>query len=187
MTCWISSSTRTVGSSGGRTSARSPPSWPPAARSGDSRDSPTRSHPRRGMPCRSATSSDTGCGTTSPPRSCSPNPASRPAKSAHGLLRRLDYTTEVNAGDPVAHYTEGYKTFDGLTFPTRRRVYRSNPGSTPTAARPPLRSISTTSPPPDPAATQRKVPDARQRAQRRGRSPQAGRRLATAWDCMTFG
>ncbi|HWN00639.1 MAG TPA: hypothetical protein VNO54_26615 [Streptosporangiaceae bacterium] len=50
---------------------------------------------------------------------------------ADGLLRRLDYTTEVNAGDPVAHYTEGYKTFDGLTFPTRRRVYRRNPGSTP--------------------------------------------------------
>ncbi len=50
---------------------------------------------------------------------------------ADGLLRRLDYTTEVNAGDPVAHYTEGYKTFDGLAFPTRRRVYRRNPDSTP--------------------------------------------------------
>ena len=49
---------------------------------------------------------------------------------ADGLLRRLDYTTEVNAGDPVAHYTEGYKTFDGLAFPTRRRVYRRNPAST---------------------------------------------------------
>ena len=48
-----------------------------------------------------------------------------------GLLRRLDYTTEVNAGDPVAHYTEGYKTFDGLAFPTRRRVYRRNPNGTP--------------------------------------------------------
>jgi hypothetical protein len=116
------------------------------------------------MPCRSATSSATECGTTSPPRSCSPTPASRPARSAHGrrtiqtwrrlhvtfpasitthsaeqvfyfgadgLLRRLDYTTEVNARDPVAHYTEGYKTFDGLAFPTRRRVYRRNPDSTP--------------------------------------------------------
>ena len=50
---------------------------------------------------------------------------------ADGLLRRLDYTVEVNAGVPVAHYTEGYKTFDGLAFPTRRRVYRRNPGSTP--------------------------------------------------------
>src|SRR6266404_6042028 len=46
MTCWISSSTRTAGSSGGRASACSPPSWPPAARSGDSRDSPTRSWTR---------------------------------------------------------------------------------------------------------------------------------------------
>jgi hypothetical protein len=50
---------------------------------------------------------------------------------ADGLLRRLDYTTEINAGDPVAHYTEAYKTFDGLAFPTRRRVYRRNPDSTP--------------------------------------------------------
>ena len=48
---------------------------------------------------------------------------------ADGLLRRLDYTTEVNAGDPVAHYTEGYKTFDGLAFPPRRRVYRRNSSS----------------------------------------------------------
>jgi hypothetical protein len=43
----------------------------------------------------------------------------------------LDYTTEVNAGDPVADYAEGYKTFDGLAFPTRRRVYRRNRDSTP--------------------------------------------------------
>ena len=50
---------------------------------------------------------------------------------ADGLLRRLDYTTEVNAADPVAHYTEGDKTFDGLAFPTRRRVYRRNPDATP--------------------------------------------------------
>jgi hypothetical protein len=55
---------------------------------------------------------------------------------ADGLLRRLDYTTEVNAGDPVAHYTEDYKTFDGLAFPTRRRVYRRNPGRTPDRSQP---------------------------------------------------
>jgi hypothetical protein len=48
-----------------------------------------------------------------------------------GLLRRLDYTTEVNADHAVAHYTEGYKTLDGLAFPTRRRVYRRNPRGTP--------------------------------------------------------
>jgi hypothetical protein len=50
---------------------------------------------------------------------------------ADGLLRRLDYTTDVNANDRVAHYTEGYKTFDGLAFPTRRHVYRRNRDSTP--------------------------------------------------------
>jgi hypothetical protein len=50
---------------------------------------------------------------------------------ADGLLRRLDYTTEVNNGDAVAHYTEGYKTFDGIAFPTRRQVYRRNLDSTP--------------------------------------------------------
>jgi hypothetical protein len=67
---------------------------------------------------------------------------------ADGLLRRLDYTTEVNADDRVAHYTEGYKTFDGLAFPTRRRVYRRNRDSTADRSVTPSRSISTTSPPP---------------------------------------
>src|SRR5262245_45020698 len=47
-----------------------------------------------------------------------------------GLLRRLDYTVEADGGQ-AAHYTEGYKTFDGLAFPTRRRVYRRNPDGTP--------------------------------------------------------
>jgi hypothetical protein len=50
---------------------------------------------------------------------------------ADGLLRRLDYTPEVDATDQVAHCTEGYQTFDGLVFPTRRRVYRRNPDGTP--------------------------------------------------------
>jgi hypothetical protein len=48
-----------------------------------------------------------------------------------GLLRRLDYIVDVNANAKIAHYTEGYKTFDGLAFPTRRRVYRRNPDGTP--------------------------------------------------------
>jgi hypothetical protein len=47
-----------------------------------------------------------------------------------GLLRRLDYTVEADGGR-AAHYTAGYKTFDGLAFPTRRRVYRRNPDGTP--------------------------------------------------------
>jgi hypothetical protein len=41
-------------------------------------------------------------------------------ETPHGLLRRLDYTVEADGGR-AAHYTEGYKTFDGLAFPTRRR------------------------------------------------------------------
>jgi len=52
-----------------------------------------------------------------------------------GLLRRLDYTVEVNANAQIAHYTQGYKTFDGLAFPTRRRVYRRNPDGTPDRSR----------------------------------------------------
>jgi hypothetical protein len=47
-----------------------------------------------------------------------------------GLLRRLDYTVEADGGR-AAHYTEGYKTFNGLAFPTRRTVYRRNPDGTP--------------------------------------------------------
>jgi hypothetical protein len=47
-----------------------------------------------------------------------------------GLLRRLDYTVEADGGR-AAHYTEGYKTFDGLAFPTRRQVHRRNPDGTP--------------------------------------------------------
>jgi hypothetical protein len=44
-----------------------------------------------------------------------------------GLLRRHDYTVDVNAGAAAAHYTEEHKTFDGLIFPTRRNVYRRHP------------------------------------------------------------
>ena len=46
-------------------------------------------------------------------------------------IANVNVRQHVNAGDLVAHYTEGYKTFDGLAFPTRRRVYRRNPDSTP--------------------------------------------------------
>jgi hypothetical protein len=50
-----------------------------------------------------------------------------------GLLRRLDYTVEADGGR-AAHYTEGYKAFDGLAFPTRRRVYRRSGDGTPDRA-----------------------------------------------------
>ncbi len=39
------------------------------------------------------------------------------------LLRRLDYTAEVVGGwARAAHLCEGYKDFDGIKAPTRRRV-----------------------------------------------------------------
>jgi hypothetical protein len=43
---------------------------------------------------------------------------------ANGLLRRHDYTPEVINAGHAAHYVTGYKEFDGIMVPTRRRVYR---------------------------------------------------------------
>jgi hypothetical protein len=43
-----------------------------------------------------------------------------------GLLRRLDYDVDVNVGVAVAHYVGGYRTFEGIQIPTRRRVHRRN-------------------------------------------------------------
>jgi hypothetical protein len=40
-----------------------------------------------------------------------------------GLIRRHDYTAQVVAGGPGAHYLFGHKDFDGIVFPTSRRVY----------------------------------------------------------------
>ena len=43
---------------------------------------------------------------------------------AAGLLRRHDYTAEVFGGwARAAHYSAEQRTFSGLVFPTRRRVY----------------------------------------------------------------
>jgi hypothetical protein len=40
-----------------------------------------------------------------------------------GLLRRHDYTAEVNGSwAKAAHYSDDHREFDGLVFPTRRRV-----------------------------------------------------------------
>lgn len=40
-----------------------------------------------------------------------------------GLLRRLDYAVDIDGGTRMADYAEGYQSFAGLAFPTRRRVY----------------------------------------------------------------
>ena len=47
-----------------------------------------------------------------------------------GLIARLDYSADVSGGVPIAHYTSGYRTFDGIKFPTTRRAYRRNADGT---------------------------------------------------------
>jgi len=42
---------------------------------------------------------------------------------AKGLLRRHDYSVEIMGGTWSAHYVDEHKTFGGIVFPTRRRVY----------------------------------------------------------------
>lgn len=53
-----------------------------------------------------------------------------------GLIRRHDYTAEVTAGGPAAHYLHDHKDFDGIVFPTRRQVYPRQPDNE--SAREPL-------------------------------------------------
>lgn len=45
---------------------------------------------------------------------------------AQGLLKRLDYQTDI-LGGVAAHYCYDPKTFSGLVFPTRRRVVKRTP------------------------------------------------------------
>jgi hypothetical protein len=45
---------------------------------------------------------------------------------ATGKQQRLDYQPAVNGNTPVAPYTDDHRTFDGIVFPTRRRIYRRN-------------------------------------------------------------
>jgi hypothetical protein len=46
------------------------------------------------------------------------------------MQRRMDYAPEVNGNSPTAHYTGEPKTFGGLVFPTRRRIYPRNSDGT---------------------------------------------------------
>lgn len=47
---------------------------------------------------------------------------------AAGLIRRHDYTAEpVGRWAHAAHYCDDHRAFDGLLFPTRRRVYPIGP------------------------------------------------------------
>jgi len=40
-----------------------------------------------------------------------------------GILKRHDYVAEVAGGLPAANYADDPQTFDGIVFPTKRRVY----------------------------------------------------------------
>jgi hypothetical protein len=42
---------------------------------------------------------------------------------AKGLLRRHDYSVDIVGGTASAHYVTEHKTFGGIVFPTKRRVY----------------------------------------------------------------
>jgi len=48
-----------------------------------------------------------------------------------GLLRRQDYTVEVDGTAGAAHYVHDYKEFSGIVFPTKRRVFRRQPDGRP--------------------------------------------------------
>ena len=50
---------------------------------------------------------------------------------ADGLLRRQDYSVEIMGGTTSAHYASDHRTFGGLVFPTRRRVYAAGPDNRP--------------------------------------------------------
>ncbi|WP_245512789.1 hypothetical protein [Rhizobium sp. BK376] len=48
-----------------------------------------------------------------------------------GLIRRQDYSVDVAAGSVAAHYLYDHQEFDGIIFPTRRRIYPRGPDQLP--------------------------------------------------------
>ena len=48
-----------------------------------------------------------------------------------GILRRHDYSVEIMGGTASANYATEPKTFGGLVFPTKRRVYAKGPDNRP--------------------------------------------------------
>lgn len=48
-----------------------------------------------------------------------------------GLLRRQDYNVEVDGASGAAHYVSDHKEFSGISFPTKRRVFRRQPDGRP--------------------------------------------------------
>jgi hypothetical protein len=50
---------------------------------------------------------------------------------AKRMIRRQDYAPDVSGGVKVAHYLHDHQAFDGIVFPTRRRVYLRGPDRRP--------------------------------------------------------
>ena len=48
-----------------------------------------------------------------------------------GLLRRQDYNVEIDGTAGAAHYVYDHKEFSGISFPTKRRVFRRQPDGRP--------------------------------------------------------
>jgi hypothetical protein len=46
---------------------------------------------------------------------------------ANGLLKRHDYDVEIAGSTPGAHYVDGYVEVEGISIPTRRRIYPRQP------------------------------------------------------------
>lgn len=44
-----------------------------------------------------------------------------------GLIRRHDYSVDISNGAQAAHYLYDHRTFDGIVFPTRRRICPRGP------------------------------------------------------------
>lgn len=44
-----------------------------------------------------------------------------------GYVRRLDYVVDILGGTAAVQYPSGYREFDGIMVPTRRRVYTREP------------------------------------------------------------
>ncbi len=49
----------------------------------------------------------------------------------NGLLRRQDYSVEIMGGTTSANYASNHQAFNGLVFPTKRRVYTAGPDNRP--------------------------------------------------------
>jgi hypothetical protein len=65
-----------------------------------------------------------------PGRRPQPQPGQRFYFSSDGLLRRHDYTVDVWADTPAAHFIFDYVDVNGLKYPSRRSVFRINPDGT---------------------------------------------------------